>query len=545
MDMKQKKNYFMLLIEYKCLGRLCFTVFFEIIRGLLLTTGVAWGINWITEGCLNTNARLFGRGIGLFSGSIIMAVILVFLIEWVKKCTIINLNSKLRYECITKSVDGVYEQVKKIDKSEWTYRVSNNVQQVGDLFNAIQLCLGGAGKIFGALLSGILLSWQLTIVLLVYGIIKIFIEKKILKKMYYVQSCVNKEKSAVYSLMLQMLQGMGFYRYLANLKVVNKKFEYELEEYQKITVKVMEIDRIINVVNKGTEVVALLAVLVLGARLAYVGAITMGAFVSFVSIYDTLINPYKFIGRFMREYQRIRNGIDNVLEILNMNITAETKESEECFWDIPYKLCCENIDFSYEKKVLEQVNIEAKSGEITYIVGKSGCGKSTLFNIICGLYGMESGEIYVETKNGKKVKLDSHYVTLVSQNPFLFNGSIKENICMQNEDEIDQKKLEEVLEKAQCREFINALNQGIDHWVEDGGKNFSGGQRSRLALARMLYNPTPILLLDELYASLDNATIAKIENTLRDLLNNNHCILNIMHRDEWIPEGARVYKISN
>lgn len=541
--MKQKNNYFMILIEYKCLGRLCFTVFFEMIRGLFLTTGVAWGINWITEGCLNTNARLFGRGIGLFSGSIIMAVILVFLIEWVKKCTIMDLDSKLRYECITKSVDGVYEQVKKIDKSEWTYRVSNNVQQVGDLFNAIQLCLGGAGKIFGALLSGVLLSWQLTIVLLIYGIIKIFIDKKILKKMYYVQSCINKEKSAVYSMMLQMLQGMGFYRYLANLKFVNKKFEYEMEEYQKITAKVMEIDRIINAVNKVTEVAALLAVLVLGARLAYVGAITIGAFVSFVSIYDTLINPYKFIGRFMREYQRIRNGIDNVLEILNMNITAETKESEECFWDFPYKLCCENIDFSYEKKVLEQVNIEAKSGEITYIVGKSGCGKSTLFNIICGLYGTESGEIYVETKNCKKVKLDSHYVTLVSQNPFLFNGSIKENICMQNEDELDQKKLEEVLEKAQCKEFIDALNQGIDHCVEDGGKNFSGGQRSRLALARMLYNPTPVLLLDELYASLDNATIAKIENALRDLSNNNHCILSVMHRDEWIPEAARVYKI--
>lgn len=544
--MKDKfmSRYFKLLIKYKCLGTLCFTTVFEIIRGILMTSGVAWGINWITEGCMKSDSKVFMRGNVFFVGSIITSVILVFIIEWVKKCKIIKLSSMLRYDCITKAYSGDYSQVKQIDKSEWMYRINNNIQQISDLFGVIQLSVGGIGKIAGSLISGFVLSWHLTIVLLAYGLIKICIDKTMMVKLYKVHRQINEQKAGAYSLILQMVQGLSFYKYLADNDWVDKKFNDKMDNYKEENVKAVKIDQNINTVYKITEAAALLSVLLLGAQLADKQIITMGAFVSFVSIYDTLINPFRFIGDFLREYQKSKVGCNNILAVLNIRELSERKVKEATFYKCPYELCVKNIDFSYDKEILHQVSFKAKSGEITYIVGKSGCGKSTLFNIIGGLLNANSGEIYIKDKEGRRIELNPSYVTYISQEPFLFNGTIKENICMQNDEEIDDTKLNEAIEKAGCQAFINSLSQGLDHCICDRGNNFSGGQKCRLALARVFYHPTPIILVDELYAHIDNAMAAKIEISINELVqNNNYCALSIIHREEWIPKAATIVQL--
>ena len=536
-------RYLGLLKRYKCLSTLLFTTVFEIVRGLLLTTGVAWGINWITDGCLNTDMKVFMKGTVLFSGSILISVILVFTIEWAKKCKIISLCSMLRYDCITKAYDGDYAQVKKIDKSDWMYRVNNNIHQVGDLFGAIQLCIGGIGKIAGSLISGVILSWHLTGVLLMYGLIKIWIDKKMLVKLFNVHGQINKQKSDAYDLVQQMIRGISFYKYLADDSRMDVKFDNKLKDVRDASVKSIDVERNINTVYRVTEVVALLSVLLLGAKLADGQIITMGAFVSFVSIYDTLINPFRFIGEFLTDYQKAKVGCIKILEILEIKEYSERKGEKESFFQKPYKLCVNNIKFSYEKEILNDVSFEAKSGETTYVVGRSGCGKSTLLNIISGLLSQDSGEIYIENEVGKKIRLNLDYVTYVSQRPFLFNGTVKENICMQSEDEINEARLSSAIEKSGCREFIDSLENGVEHYIGDEGSNFSGGQRCRLALARVFYQPTPIILLDELYASLDNRIITEIEKAIGELLQKNYCVLSVMHREEWIPKAATIVEI--
>lgn len=536
-------SYLKMLKQYKCLGALALTTVFEILRGLLATSGTAWGINWITEGCISKDVMVFSKGAILFSGATVASAILVFAIEWAKKRKMIHLGSRLRCDCITKTYEGDYAQVKKIDKSEWMYRVNNNVQQISNLFEAIQLCFGGIGKIAGSLVYGFIFSWHLTCVLLGYGLIKIYIDKKLLVKLYKVNGLINKQKSETYSLIRQMVQGVSFYKYLADDIRIDKKFDDKMNDFKEVNVKGIEIERNINTVYRITEIVAWLSVLLLGAMLADEQIITMGAFVSFLSIYDTLINPYRFIGDFLTDYHKSKVGCINILEILDIKKQKESKAYRALFSEKPYKLCVNEINFSYDKEILKHVSFEAKSGEVTYIVGKSGSGKSTLFNIIGGLLNADGGEIHIEDKAGEKIALNPRYVTYISQKPFLFNGTIQENICMQSEEEIDEIQLATAIEKSGCQEFISSLEQGVDHYISDDGNNFSGGQKCRLALARVFYKTTPIILMDELYASLDNKTVAKIEKAINELLQKNYCVLSVMHREEWIPKSAVIVEI--
>lgn len=131
----------------------------------------------------------------------------------------------------------------------------------------------------------------------------------------------------------------------------------------------------------------------------------------------------------------------------------------------------------------------------------------------------------------------------MSQTPFLFPGSIAENIALCEELDIDFDKIEYALEKTCCRCFVKKLPGESRYIIQDNSKNLSGGQKSRIALARAFYKPTPVILLDEVYASLDNAAIPEIERALQELCNLNCCILFVTHRREWIPKDARTLRL--
>lgn len=203
----------------------------------------------------------------------------------------------------------------------------------------------------------------------------------------------------------------------------------------------------------------------------------------------------------------------------------------------------ESIKFGYDKSrlILNNIQFEANSGRITYLTGKSGIGKTTLLNLINGLYKPLSGKISVVGEH--KTELNPSLVTCVSQSPFLFNGTISENIALTHKSEIDETRLVEAAQKAGLEEFVLMLSNQYEHVIKDGGENLSGGQKCRIALARMFYNPSPLILLDEIYASLDNITISSIEHSLKDLCSKNHCVLFISHRDEWIPKESAIIQI--
>ena len=179
------------------------------------------------------------------------------------------------------------------------------------------------------------------------------------------------------------------------------------------------------------------------------------------------------------------------------------------------------------------------------IVGKSGEGKSTILKLINKSYDIDSGKIYIDSKNLKDLNEESikNNISIVSQAPYIFNLSIKDNIKMANPNATDED-IVFVCKQAQIHNDIMNLEKQYDTFVGENGVILSGGQKQRLAIARALIKKTKIILFDEATSSLDNKNQEKIKNVIKSL-SNNHTIIIVAHRLSTIVNADKIYFLND
>lgn len=205
-----------------------------------------------------------------------------------------------------------------------------------------------------------------------------------------------------------------------------------------------------------------------------------------------------------------------------------------------------DVYFSYdEKEVLKGMNFKIKANETVGFVGKSGVGKTTIFSLLCKLYNVEDGMIFLDGKdiNTLDEKSIRDNITIISQNPYIFNMSIKDNLRLVKKDVTDEEIIE-ACKLACLDEFINALPDKYDSVVGEGGVTLSGGQRQRLAIARAFVQDTEIILFDEATSALDNETQALIQQAINNL-KQKYTILIVAHRLSTIINSDRIIVIDD
>ena len=182
----------------------------------------------------------------------------------------------------------------------------------------------------------------------------------------------------------------------------------------------------------------------------------------------------------------------------------------------PYEIDLKDVHYTYpktDKEILHGLNLTIKNGEKLAILGRSGAGKSTLASLLRGDRTPDSGSI---TLNG--ISTDqfgdqiANYFSIINQNPYLFNTTIGNNLRLGNEDATDDQ-LWDVLRRVGLDQMVEKLPQGLETEVDEAGLRFSGGERHRLALARILLKDTPIVLLDEPTVGLDPITEQAVIDT--------------------------------
>jgi ATP-binding cassette subfamily B protein len=176
------------------------------------------------------------------------------------------------------------------------------------------------------------------------------------------------------------------------------------------------------------------------------------------------------------------------------------------------------VDFHYpgaELPVLSGVNLTARPREITAVIGSTGAGKTTLLNLIPRLFDATGGEVFVDGVNVRELDevLLARTVGLVPQKPYLFTGTVASNLRYGNPDATDEE-LWKALEVAQARGFVERMEGQLDAPIAQGGTNVSGGQRQRLAIARVLVHRPEIYLFDDSFSALDYATDAALRAAL-------------------------------
>ncbi|HOH18476.1 MAG TPA: ABC transporter ATP-binding protein, partial [Bacilli bacterium] len=184
--------------------------------------------------------------------------------------------------------------------------------------------------------------------------------------------------------------------------------------------------------------------------------------------------------------------------------------------------------FAYEDHlILEDINLEFEKGKKYLIVGPSGGGKSTILKLLRKYFYPEQGSILIDGIPLKDIKKEQYFshIANVEQNVFLFEDTIRHNLTLYKE--YTDEEINEAIAKAGLKDFIAKLPQGLETMIYDNGKNISGGERSRLAIARGLINQADIIFLDEAFANLDAEKAKAIEKSLLDL--KDVTIINVSH----------------
>ena len=239
----------------------------------------------------------------------------------------------------------------------------------------------------------------------------------------------------------------------------------------------------------------------------------------------------------MMEIFYLSPKIERLKEIQNQNLQEGDDYNLKKF-DINLK----DVEFAYnnDTKVLNGVSFKAKQGEVTALVGASGCGKTTILKLISRLYDYDKGQILIDGKDIKEISTESLFdkVSIVFQDVVLFNQSVMENIRLGKQDASDEE-VKRAAKLANCTDFIEKMDKGFDTVIGENGAELSGGERQRLSIARAFLKDAPILILDEIAASLDVDNEKKIQESLNNLIKDKTVVI-ISHRMKSIENADKI-----
>ena len=254
-----------------------------------------------------------------------------------------------------------------------------------------------------------------------------------------------------------------------------------------------------------------------------------------------------YISEFLEKVKDFNLSSERIFSIIDSKEFPKEKFGKKQLKKIHGDFEFKNVCFGYkpEQLTIKNMNFKIKANSTVAFVGKSGAGKSTVFSLLCKMYDINSGDITIDGISIKELDKDSirGNITIISQNPYIFNMSIKENLRLVKENLTDEEMIE-ACKTACLDEFINSLPEGYDTMIGEGGINLSGGERQRLAIARALVQKTEIILFDEATSALDNETQSSIKQAI-DNMKNEYTILIIAHRLSTVINSDRILLVED
>jgi ATP-binding cassette subfamily B protein len=274
------------------------------------------------------------------------------------------------------------------------------------------------------------------------------------------------------------------------------------------------------------------AVLLVGARMVASGQLTVGGFIAFNLYLGLLIMPLRSLGMWIGQAQRATASGERIFQVMDepeeIRDRAGAVELPAGGGDLRFEGVC--FEYMEGRPTLHDIDLRLEPGKTIALIGHTGSGKTTLTSLVPRFYDVTSGRVTLDGVDVRDVKLKSlrHAIGVISQDPFLFSATVRENIKFGAPD-LDDAEVENVARLAQAHEFVTRLPKGYDTVIGERGITLSGGQRQRLAIARALAVDPRVLILDDATASVDASTEARIRVGLREAMRNRTTLI-IAHR---------------
>ena len=319
-----------------------------------------------------------------------------------------------------------------------------------------------------------------------------------------------------------------------------KKESTMLRDVQKASYKYMAR---LNSVVRFFDGLMYVVMIILGGLFLQKGKITAADFSAYLLYIAMLIAAVKRIVEFTEAFEKGVTGIERFAEIMEVN-AEYSKENAEEFSDVKGKVEFRDVTFSYNdegRDVLEKVSFTVKEGENVAVVGPSGGGKTTMCSLLSRFYDVSGGEILIDGKNIKDMKLSSlrNIIGTVQQEVYMFSGTVRENIIYGKPDATDEEMIQ-AAKLAGAHDFISKLSDGYDTFIGERGTMLSGGQKQRISIARVFLKNPPVLVLDEATSALDNESEEIIKKSLESL-SKGRTTFTVAHRLTTVKNADRIF----
>ena len=276
------------------------------------------------------------------------------------------------------------------------------------------------------------------------------------------------------------------------------------------------------------------------------GSLTITNALILYNYYSNISSFGGYIGQIMDNINKFNISTNRIKELFDNEKFATETFGTKHIKKVKGKFEFKNVHFSYKRnEVLKGVTFTVNPDETVAFVGKTGSGKTTIFNLLCKMYEVDKGEILIDDININELDKDTirGNITVISQSPYIFNMSIKDNLKLVKPN-LTNKEMKEALKTACLYDFVESLPNKYDTILGEGGVTLSGGQKQRLAIARALVQKTEIILFDEATSALDNETQEKITKAINNM-KREYTIMIIAHRLSTIINADKIFFLNN
>lgn len=357
---------------------------------------------------------------------------------------------------------------------------------------------------------------------------------------------VRRSAGALNSLLVEHLQGHRLISAFALRPREQDRFMDRAVSLKEATLKAMRRWSIYSPATSFIASTGAVAVLGYGGYLLMEGNMTTGTFVGFYAYCTMLYEPVNRLNGLNHLISAGRASGDRVMEILDHPVSVENSENPVSFPERMGDVVFASVAFAYEdrEEVIEDLQFTLPQGKTVALVGHTGAGKSTIANLLLRYYDVTAGSIRIAGTDVREIELESlrSNIGLVSQEPFLFDGTVGENLLLARGDATEDD-LWQALEAAHAEEFVRRLPEGLDTPIGERGVRLSMGEKQRLTIARVILKDPPVVILDEATASVDTLTEFKIQAAL-DRLMKDRTVLVIAHRLSTVRKADHIVVLS-
>ena len=387
----------------------------------------------------------------------------------------------------------------------------------------------------------------LTFCLILNNVFAVIVNLFFSKKIKTLNSRLSKKNADMTGKINNIISGIEVIKIFGLEKIMIKDYKMLNDEYMYIEEKNAKITSFSESSTTFFDFSASIIFLAVGIIFVSQGFATISELAGIYTLYSVFSSQFMLVCKYFPSLVSCLVSAEKVFRLLDeQEENLADLENNYSLQNIEQKVAVkfEDVDFSYsDRKIFQNLNIDFENGKVTALVGKSGKGKTTIAKMILGFYEPQKGDIYIYGKNAKDIGIKNvrDIVSYVQQEPYIFNVSVMENIRYGKPDASDDEVII-VSKMANVDEFISKRPNGYDTIAGERGKNFSGGERQRIAIARAILKNSPILLLDEATSALDNDNEKIVIESMKNLMVGKTVIV-IAHRETTINSAESIFQI--